>query len=75
MNKRFDIWYRMVNDAIWWENICADHAWALYENTRRAYTHNSSYYFQGVGESVNLTKLYEQYKMLEALTARVEDIS
>jgi len=70
MNQSFDfgLWHRMLTEELWWKKVSPDYATHLYQNTVNAWGHGMSYYSQdGVGGAVDLTKLYEQCKLVSAL--------
>lgn len=75
MNSSINLsdWHNVLQDAIWWEEIHPDHAILLYKNVRRAYVDGSTYYVKDpVGSNVDLTKIYEQFKLLATLRAEYQ---
>ena len=71
LNISLNDWHSVLQDAMWWETyLHPDHAIMLYKYTRIAYNEGSKYYVRGPGSSeVELTKLYEQFKLLHILRA------
>jgi hypothetical protein len=63
----FDLWYQMLKDSIYWQNIPGDMAVDIYHRTVVAWGHGQNYYLQSGPERVDLTKLYEQCKLIETL--------
>ena len=65
------IWYRLLIEKIYWESIGPHYATHLYTITKKAWTAGSQYYVKDPagGADINLTTLYDQYKMLLSLTA------
>ena len=64
----FDLWHRMLTEELWWKQVSPNYAVHLFQNTVNAWGHGMSYYAQdGVGGAVDLTKLYEQCKLVSAL--------
>lgn len=57
----------MLNDAVYWQDISQDMALDIYQRTAVAWGHNMSYHLNSGPESIDLTNLFEQYKMLETL--------
>ncbi len=63
-------WYRCLQDAMWWEELHPDHAILLYQYTQKAYYEKLKYFIQDpIGGEIELTKIYEQFKLLETLKA------
>jgi hypothetical protein len=70
MSQSFDfgLWHCMLTEELWWKKVSPDYATHLYQNTVNAWGHGMSYYAQdGVGGAVDLTKLYEQCKLVSIL--------
>ena len=64
----FKLWYQMLKEEIWWKEVCPEYATHIYQNTVNAWGHGMNYYAQdGVGGAVDLTKLYEQCKLVSIL--------
>ena len=57
----------MLSEAVFWERFTDDSAYAVYQRTVVMWGHGEKYYAQGAGQEVDLTKLYEQCKMLSIL--------
>ena len=60
------LWHTMLNDAVYWQDINEHLAHDLYQRTVVAWGSGQQYYIQGM-DRVNLTDLYEQYKMTAIL--------
>ena len=68
LNFDFSLWHQMLTEALWWKEVCPDYAIHVYRNTVNAWGHGANYYAQdGVGGAVDLTKLYEQCKLVSLL--------
>jgi len=70
MSQSFDfaLWHRMLTEELWWKKVSSDYAIHLYQNTVGSWAVGMNYYAQdGVGGAVDLTKLYEQCKLVSAL--------
>ncbi len=66
----FDLWHTMLNDAVRWQHINEDMSMDIYRRTAVLWGENKSYWINGGGGNpVDLTKLFEQYKLLENLTS------
>lgn len=63
----FEDWYRSLKDAIHWQEVDSNFAYHLMANTKRAYQSNSRYYYQSMLDEVDLTKIYEDCKLLALL--------
>jgi hypothetical protein len=63
-------WHSVLQDAIYWQDLHPDYAILLYKNVRRAYLDGLTYHVKDpVGGEIDLTKIYEQFKMLATLRA------
>ena len=61
-------WYRCLQDAMWWDKLDPDHAILLYRYAQKAYDEKLNYFIQDpIGGEIELTKIYEQFKLLETL--------
>jgi hypothetical protein len=70
LNINLSDWHGVLQDSMWWEDLHPDHAIMLYKYTRRAYDEGLKYYVRGPGGiDVDLTKIYEQFKLLATLKA------
>lgn len=70
MSQNFDfgLWHHMLTEELWWKKVSPDYANHVYQNTVNAWGHGMNYYAQdGVGGAVDLTKLYEQCKLISIL--------
>ena len=68
LNINLQDWHRCVQDAMWWETLHPDHAILLYKYTSRAHNEGLQYFVNDpVGGQVDLTKIYEQFKILHLL--------
>lgn len=63
----FDLWYRLLKDAVYWQDISGEMAVDIYRRTAVAWGSNQNYYLQSGPEHVDLTKLYEQCILIETL--------
>ena len=63
----FKLWRDMLSEAVWWEKFDDDKAYAVYQRTVVISGTGQTYHAQGAGQQVDLTKLYEQCKMLSIL--------
>ena len=65
-NKFWYCWVDELKTKIWWHDISKDFAYHLLRNTVRAHLDKSEYFFQGM-ENIELTKIYEQCKIISLL--------
>ena len=65
----FGLWRQMLIDELWWKrDLCVDEVIHIYRTTVTAWGHGSKYHANDpVGGSVELTKIYEQCKLVSAL--------
>jgi hypothetical protein len=64
----FDLWHNMLKESLWWKETSPEYAFHIYQNTVAAWGTGMHYYAQdGVGGAVDLTKLYEQCKLVSLL--------
>ncbi len=63
---QFGLWERLVEEAVWWQKFQPYQLEELYRRASVVWMLNEQYYIQGP-DSVNLTKLYEEYRVLAAL--------
>ncbi len=72
----FDLWYTMLKESIYWQDIDPYMALEIYQRTVVAWGMDEQYYMQGL-ERVDLTKLFEQYKLIQTIkgTHHGEEIS
>lgn len=63
----FPLWKQLLTETVFWQNISDDYALDVYQRTVLAWAHDQLYFLQSGPERVDLTKLYEQYKLLEIL--------
>lgn len=64
----FELWHQMLTEELWWKELCMNEAFHIYQNTVNAWGHGMLYYAQdGIGGAVDLTKLYEQCKLVSLL--------
>ena len=70
LNINLSDWHGVLQDAMRWENLHPDRAILLYQYTKRAYDEGLTYYVNDPGgKQVDLTKIYEQFKLLATLRA------
>jgi hypothetical protein len=62
----FNLWYIMLRESVYWQDIDPHMALEIYQRTVVAWGMDEHYYMQGL-ERVDLTKLYEQYKLIETI--------
>lgn len=63
----FKLWYQLLRETVHWQDINHDMAYDILQRTAVAWAHDQTYYLQSGPERVDLTKLYEQYKLLETI--------
>lgn len=65
----FALWRQMLIEELWWKRgICIDEAIHIYRATVNAWGHGAEYYANDpCGGSIDLTKLYEQCKIVSLL--------
>ena len=66
-NTKFEIWHRLLVDAIPMI-VTPEASLHMYHRVATAWGLNEQYWFQGSGSHIDLTKIYEQAKLLDALT-------
>lgn len=67
LDHRFwDCWYQTLVQEIWWYDISEEFAAHLLRNTIRAHKSKYEYFFQGL-ENIELTKIYDQCKLVSIL--------
>jgi hypothetical protein len=62
----FKLWHTVLTEAVYWQDINEHLAREILHRTAVAWAHDQTYYMQGV-ERVDLTKLYEQCKLIETI--------
>ncbi len=70
MNQNINLadWCDVLQDALYWETLDPDKAILLYKYAHRAHEKGYEYFINGVGgEQIDLTKIYEQFKLLATL--------
>lgn len=67
-------WHGVLQDAVWWEkDMHPDRAIILYRYITRACHDGLRYYVRDpVGGEIDLTKIYEQFKLLATLRAEYQ---
>jgi hypothetical protein len=61
-------WYESLRHKIWWRDIGFNECYHLMKITERAVAAGSKYYVQEMfGDELELTKIYEQCKILALL--------
>lgn len=64
----FEIWHQMLTEELWCRKPTMSEAFHIYQNTVTAWGFGRRYYAQdGIGGTVDLTKLYEQCKLVSLL--------
>lgn len=61
------LWHQLLKETVSWQDINQDLALEILQRTAVAWAHDNKYFMQSGPERVDLTKLYEQYKLLETL--------
>jgi|LakMenEpi03Aug12_release.lakeMendotaPanAssembly.Ray.scaffolds.fasta_scaffold3161982_2 hypothetical protein len=70
LNISLNDWHGVLQGAMWWEDLHPDLAILLYKYARKAYHEGLEYYVRGPSSGeVELTKIYEQFKLLHTLKA------
>lgn len=69
----FRLWHQLLKETLYWQNINQDMAYEILQRTAVAWAHDQTYYMQSGPERVDLTKLYEQYKLLETIKGTPHD--
>ena len=62
----FKLWHSLLTEAVYWQKIDTSMSLDILQRTAIAWAHDQTYYLQGV-DRVDLTKLFEQYKLIETL--------
>ncbi len=62
----FKLWHTLLKETVYWQNIDERMARDILARTSIAWANDQQYYIQGL-ERVNLTKLYEQFKLIAML--------
>jgi hypothetical protein len=62
----FKLWHTVLTEAVYWQDISEGMSMDILHRTAVAWAHDQTYYLQGV-ERVDLTKLYEQCKLIETI--------
>lgn len=63
-------WHSVLQDALYWEELDPDKAILYFRSVNRAHAKGCRYYVQGhVGQQVDLTKIFEQFILLDTLRA------
>ena len=63
----FDLWHQLLTETVCWQDIDPYLSLDILQRTAVAWAHDQKYFMQSGPERVDLTKLYEQYKLLETL--------
>ena len=63
----FKLWHQLLRETVYWQEINHDMAYDILHRTAVAWAHDQTYYLQSGPERVDLTKLYEQYKLVNIL--------
>jgi len=63
----FKLWHQLLRETVYWQDITPDMAYDILQRTAVAWAHDQTYYLQSGPERVDLTKLYEQYKLIETI--------
>ena len=61
------LWCQLLRESIYWQEINDHMCLDILQRTSLAWAHDQTYFYQSGPERVDLTKLYEQYKLLEIL--------
>ena len=63
----FKLWHQLLSETVYWQDIDHHMAYDILQRTAVAWAHDQTYYLQSGPERVDLTKLYEQYKLIETI--------
>ncbi len=72
MNPNINLgdWYSVLQDALYWKPLSPDEAILYFSHVNRAHAEGCRYYVQDiVGKPVDLTKIFEQFILLDTLRA------
>lgn len=61
------LWHQLLTETVHWQNISPEMSMDIMQRTALAWAHDQTYYLQSGPERVDLTKLYEQYRLLAAI--------
>ena len=61
------LWTRLLNEAVYWQNIDDIHALQMYQSVVVAWGMSDTRLYAQGPERVDLTKVYEQYKLLATI--------
>lgn len=63
-------WYSVLQDALYWKHLSPDEAILYFSYVNRAHAEGYQYYVQDyTGQQVDLTKIFEQFILLDTLRA------
>lgn len=62
----FPLWKQLLSEAVYWQEIDDGYAFDVFQRTSAAWGLGDQYFMQGV-DNVDLTKLYEQYRLLATI--------
>lgn len=66
------LWKELVTEAVWWRKYDDHTLFELYQRTVSAWGLGLEYYAQGP-ETVDLTKLFESYRLLATLKGTYQE--
>lgn len=67
------LWRQLVTDAVYWRRYTDDMLVDLYQRTVSYWCHGVDHYAQGPA-TVNLTQLFEQYRILAMLKGTYHEV-
>lgn len=63
----FELWHGLLVETVPWQNISEEMSYDILQRTIVAWYQDEKYFLQSGSDRVDLTKLYEQYKLLATL--------
>jgi hypothetical protein len=67
------LWCQILREAVYWQKLDDGMCLDLLQRTAMAWRHDQSYFMQSGPGRVDLTKLYEQYKLIEIIKGTDRD--
>ena len=67
------LWRQLLTETVYWQEINDHMCLDILQRTALAWAHDQTYYLQSGPERVDLTKLYEQYRLLSVLKGSNHD--
>jgi len=63
----FELWHQLLTETVYWHDINPSMARDILQRSAVAWAHDQKFFMQSGSERVDMTKLFEQYKLLETL--------